>query len=80
MAQSPKTGVRRRISFDPETFVALDRLARDRMTTLQELADEAFRYLLKKHKRPVTLKEMYVKACARIPPTTATHCGRSQVS
>jgi hypothetical protein len=28
------------------------------MQTLQELADEAFRDLLKKHRRPTTLKEM----------------------
>ena len=51
-------GVRRRIEFDAETFHALDRLAKDRMQTLQELADEAFRDLLKKHRRPTTLKEM----------------------
>ena len=37
--------VRRRIAFDAETYVALDRLAKDRMETLQELADEAFRDL-----------------------------------
>ena len=50
--------VRRRIEFDAATFAALDRLAKDRMQTLQELADEAFRDLLKKHRRPTTLKEM----------------------
>ena len=51
-------GVRRRIQFDAETWFALDRLAKDRMSTVQELADEAFRDLLKKHRRPTTLKEM----------------------
>ena len=50
--------VRRRIAFDSETYFALDRLAKDRMASLQELADEAFRDLLKKHRRPVTLKDM----------------------
>jgi hypothetical protein len=50
--------VRRRIGFDAETWLALDRLAKDRMSTVQELADEAFRDLLKKHRRPTTLKEM----------------------
>jgi hypothetical protein len=50
--------VRRRIAFDAETYVALDRLAKDRMASLQELADEAFRDLLKKHRRPTTLREM----------------------
>ena len=50
--------VRRRIEFDAESWFALDRLAKDRMSTLQELADEAFRDLLKKHRRPITLQEM----------------------
>jgi hypothetical protein len=40
--------VRRRIAFDEGTYLALDRLAKDRMVTLRELADEAFRDLLKK--------------------------------
>jgi hypothetical protein len=42
-------GVRRRISFDAGTWFALDKLAKDRMSTIQELAEEAFRDLLKKH-------------------------------
>jgi len=32
-------GVRRRIAFDNETYLALDRLAKDRMQTIQELAE-----------------------------------------
>jgi hypothetical protein len=32
-------------------------LAKDCMMTFQELSDEAFRDLLKKHGRPVSLKE-----------------------
>jgi hypothetical protein len=46
----------KRVQIDDETWVVLDLLARDRMTTFQELADEAFADLLKKHNRPVTLK------------------------
>ena len=45
------------IKFEPEDFAALDQLARDRMMTFQELADEAFRDLLKKHGRPTDLKD-----------------------
>ena len=45
------------VKFEPEDFAALDQLARDRMMTFQELADEAFRDLLKKHGRPTDLKE-----------------------
>ena len=51
-------GIRRRIEFDAEIWNALDRLSKDRMATVQELADEAFRDLLKKHRRPTTLNEM----------------------
>jgi hypothetical protein len=58
MAERRPGAIRRRISFDPATWHALDRLAKDRMETIQELADEAFRDLLKKHRRPTTLKEM----------------------
>jgi hypothetical protein len=36
--------------------MALDLLGRDRMATFQELADEAFADLLKKHGRPVDLR------------------------
>jgi len=46
----------KRVQFDAETWAALDLLARDRMMTFQEIADEAFNDLLKKHDRPVDLK------------------------
>ncbi len=47
----------KRIQFDEESWAAVDLLARDRMMTFQELAEEAFRDLLRKHNRPVDLKE-----------------------
>jgi hypothetical protein len=47
----------KRVQFDDETWNALDLLARDQMKDFQELADEAFRDLLRKHDRPVGLKE-----------------------
>ena len=47
----------KRVQFDDETWASLDMLARDRMMHFQELADEAFRDLLKKHGRPASLKE-----------------------
>jgi hypothetical protein len=46
----------KRVQIDDETWSVLDLLARDRMMTFQELADEAFADLLKKHNRPVTLQ------------------------
>ena len=46
----------KRIQVDNESWAALDLLAHDRMMTFQELADEAFADLLKKHGRPVDLR------------------------
>jgi predicted DNA-binding ribbon-helix-helix protein len=46
----------KRVQLDQESWVALDLLARDRMMTFQELADEAFADILKKHGRPVDLR------------------------
>ena len=46
----------KRIQFDDKTWLAVDVLARDRMMSFQELADEAFADLLKKHGRPTDLK------------------------
>jgi hypothetical protein len=47
----------KRVQFDDETWASLDLLAKDRMMDFQELADEAFRDLLRKHGRPTSLKE-----------------------
>ena len=49
--------LRKLIEFDDDTFDKLKQLGRDRMATLQELADEAFADLLKKHGIPIDLKD-----------------------
>lgn len=54
----------KRIQIDDESWRALDLLARDRMMTFQELADEAFADLLKKHGRPVDLRSALRKSAA----------------
>ncbi len=46
----------KRVQLDEESWAALKLLARDRMMTFQELADEAFADVLKKHGRPVDLR------------------------
>ena len=46
---------RKLVAFDEETWQAVDLLGRDSMKTFQELADEAFRDLLRKHGRPTEL-------------------------
>ena len=47
---------RKLIAFDDDTLDKLTQLGRGRMATLQELADEAFADLLRKHDRPTDLK------------------------
>jgi non-homologous end joining protein Ku len=49
--------MRKVIEFDDETWQALVQLGRDRMATLQELADESFADLMKKHGVPKDLKD-----------------------
>ena len=55
----------KRIQNDDETWAALDLLARDRMQTFQELAEEAFADVLKKHGRPVGLRAALQKSAGR---------------
>jgi hypothetical protein len=47
----------KRVQLDEETWRQIDLLGRDQMKDFQELADEAFRDLLRKHGRPVDLKD-----------------------
>lgn len=58
---------RKLIAFDPETLRALELLGRDSMKDMQDLADEAFRDLLKKHGRPSSLKEALRQSTRQIP-------------
>ncbi len=55
----------KRIQIDSETWPVLQLLARDRMMTFQELADEAFADLLKKHGRPVDLRAALRKSAGK---------------
>jgi non-homologous end joining protein Ku len=56
--------MRKLIAFDDDTFDKLRQLARDRMATFQELADEAFADLLRKHGIPLDLKDALRKSAA----------------
>jgi hypothetical protein len=56
--------VRKLIDFDDDTFDKLKQLGRDRMATLQELADEAFADFLKKHGIPLDLKDALRKSAS----------------
>jgi hypothetical protein len=60
----------KRIQFDAETLATLEALASDAMMDFQELADEAFRDLLRKHGRPVDLKDALKKSVNGSPAKT----------
>jgi hypothetical protein len=68
----------KRVQFDPETWHALDQLAKDRMQDFQELADEAFADLLQKHGRPTDLKTALRQSVAGMdkrPPASSVKRG-----
>jgi hypothetical protein len=63
--------LRKLIEFDEDTFAKLKELGRDRMATIQELADEAFADVLKKHGIPIDLKDALRKSArgaAKVAP------------
>ncbi len=63
----------KRVQFDDETWQVLDLLARERMMEFQELADEAFRDLLRKHGRPTDLKAALRQSAAEGATTHRLH-------
>ena len=71
--------MRKLIAFDDDTFDKLKQLGRDRMATIQELADEAFADLLKKHGIPVDLKDALRKS-ASLAKTPVKNNARSSPS
>jgi hypothetical protein len=58
--------MRKLIAFDDDTFDKLKQLARDRMATFQELDNEAFADLLRKHGIPVDLKDALRKSASLV--------------
>jgi hypothetical protein len=52
----------KRVQFDDETWQAIDAVARGKGKTFQQLADEAFKDLLEKHRQPVGLKAALKKS------------------
>jgi hypothetical protein len=63
----------KRLQFHDETWQQLRLLASESMKSFQELADEAFNDLLKKHGRPANLKEALRRSAgetAKIIPLT----------
>jgi len=72
--------MRKLIAFDDDTFDKLKQLARDRMATFQELADEAFADLLKKHGIPIDLKDALRKSVRLAADTIDERSGGRKTS
>ena len=72
--------MRKLIAFDDDTFDKLTQLARDRMATIQELADEAFADLLKKHGIPVDLRDALRKSASLANTDAKNNARRSRKS
>ena len=78
MAKKQADVRRKLVEFDAQTWQALDLLARDSMKTIQELADEAFRDLLRKYDRPTDLKAALRQSTRSSAAPSAASPGRSR--
>lgn len=70
----------KRVEIDDENWSQLRLLALDRMMSFQQLADEAFADLLRKHGRPVDLRAALRKsagASAEVVPFRAKSRGKT---
>lgn len=67
--------MRKLIGFDDVTLDKLTQLGRDRMASLQDLADEAFADLLKKHGVPADLKDALRRSARRSKTATPKKTG-----
>ena len=72
--------LRKLIEFDEDTFAKLKQLGRDRMATIQELADEAFADVLKKHGIPIDLKDALRKSARGANAAAPGKTGKSNPS
>ena len=72
--------MRKLIAFDDDTFDKLTQLGRNRMATIQELADEAFADVLRKHGIPVDLKDALRKSASlsKAPAKNNARASRSR--
>jgi len=68
--------VGKRVQFDDKTWAALDALISEKGESFQDLADEAFTDLLKKHHQPVGLKAALKESVANNDNTDRSKKGR----
>jgi len=67
MSMGDPSRKRKLLVVDRRVLQALDALSRERGVDLDALADEAFRDLLKRHRRPASLKEALRESARTVP-------------
>jgi len=65
--------VGKRVQFDDETWAAIEAVASGSGRSFQDIADEAFADLLKKHKQPVGLKAALKESVGGKPTASRKH-------
>lgn len=63
---------RKSFDFAPGVWQALELLALDSRRSVQDLADEAFLDLLRKYRRPTSIKEALLESTRRLPANDDT--------
>jgi hypothetical protein len=63
--------VGKRLQLDRETWNAVDMLARDQMRSVEEITEEAFRDLLKKHGRSADFREQLKLSVRAVKPKSS---------
>jgi hypothetical protein len=71
MPSKPAIVTRKRIQLDAECWHAVAQLGLERGKSLDDLALEAFRDLLKKHHKPATLKDALKQSTRLLPANDA---------
>ena len=67
MSAKPKATKRKQFTVDASVLFALEALARDSGDGLDQLADTAFRDLLKKQRRPISFKDVLRDSIRTLP-------------
>jgi hypothetical protein len=77
-AAPARSSIRKLVELDLETWREIDLLGRDTMKTFQELTDEAFADLLRKHGRTDTLRGALKRSAAADGSSAPRHSVRAR--
>ena len=75
---SAATRKRKVFAVDARVIQALSLFARETGASLDDVADQAFRELLRKHKRPTSLKDALKESTRRVPANDREPASRAK--